>query len=175
MSNYRHYTLDDAAKKLSISVDQLLQAAENGEITLSFRINVSGEIFFDYKELTEQDGETFLSTVVANYTSHEHEFGAYINLTASHAKEVAIKKQLIAVDALPAPESDLYVSNDSRAYHAYKIRLDDIVIQQEALEAFERYQQEKNSKPNALKKLNKQLKRELIFFEWLAVSVRPCP
>ena len=143
MSKLKHYTLVDAAIKLSLSVDQILQKAESGEITLSFCMKRSGEVFFDYKELTEQDGETFLSTVIPHYISKEYCLDDYIDLTASYAKEVAIKKQLIAADALPAPESDLYVSHDSRAYHASKIRLDDILIQQEALEVFERYTNQK--------------------------------
>lgn len=149
MSKFKHYTLDDAAIKLSLSVDQILQKAESGELTLSFRTKRSGEIFFDYKELTEQDGESFLSTVVENYANQEYELGAYINLTVSHAKELAIKKCLTSVDVLPPPEPGLYVSDDSRACHAYKISLEDIVIQNEELEAFEHNANQKieESKP----------------------------
>ena len=133
----KYYTLDTAAKKLSISVDYLLQIAENGGITLSFRIKRAGKVFFDYKELIKQNGESFLSTVVPNYTSHEYMFGAYITLTTKQVTEIAVRKYLIAADAIKAPEKDLYISAESYTYHAYKINLDDIVIHKTSFKNFQ--------------------------------------
>lgn len=164
MSTYRHYTLDDAAKELGISVNQILQNAEEGKITLCFRSKVADEAVYDYKELTEQDGDTYLTTVAPDYASKVYELGEYINLTPNQSKELAIKKHLIAADLLPPPESDLYISHDSRLRSNYQINIDDIVIQHEALEAFNRKKQEEtiSSKPEKLNAISRYKKAKKI-------------